>query len=245
MISKIFSRWGRRALDLFYPRQCMLCGFILSHHSLWQYCCESCADKLPWVLGPACTHCGVPFHGSCVGDKQCPACIALKPYFSRGRTLFRFEASLRQWVHELKYENARHLFADIAMCFSYLPDLKDYLAESVLVPVPLHRKRAFKRGYNQSEQIARVLLSGLSNACIKPLLIRNRPTASQIGLSQLERQKNVKNAFSLCRSRQLSPRLKYTLIDDVYTTGATLNACAHALSCAGARHIQVLTLAHG
>jgi ComF family protein len=134
---------------------------------------------------------------------------------------------------------------DLLKIVTILPEIKGYLENSILVPVPLHKTRERKRGYNQSLLIAQAWAKGVPGARVEEVLIRHYSTQSQTELSRAERLKNVKNAFAIRPKVALNPALLYTVIDDVYTTGATLNACAKVLYRAGAERIQVVTLAHG
>lgn len=236
---------GRQLLDFVYPRHCLGCEVRLTVESPWRYGCEACVQTLPWVSGSACSHCGAPFEGDVVGPRQCPGCIELKPAFAQGKTVFRFEGLAREWVHGLKYRPGRHLVPDLLKIVTILPEIKAYLENSILVPVPLYKTRERQRGYNQSLLIAVAWAKGVPGVQVEELLIRLYSTQSQTELSRAERLKNVKNAFAIRPKVALNPALLYTVIDDVYTTGATLNACAKVLYRAGAERIQVLTLAHG
>ena len=122
----------------------------------------------------------------------------------------------------------------------------EYIRNTSLVPVPLHPVKLREREFNQSEKIAKVLVAATENSSrIEHLLIRKRYTQSQTRLNQAERYKNVKNAFALASNTVLIPNRNYVLVDDVFTTGSTLNACARVLRKAGATHIKVATIGHG
>lgn len=236
---------GRWFLDWIYPRHCFSCKQLLATHSAFRYICEPCWAHLPWIQGVTCTHCGIPFDGEGVVAKMCPACIELKPYFQRGKALLSLTQGARDWVHGLKYRPGLHLFRDIQHIMPVISDLKAYLEDTVLVPVPLYPSRQRARGYNQSEEIA-LSLSRVTQTKVMPLLTRIKDTPSQTQFSREERLDNVKKAFQLKKGFKLDLSKTYTLIDDVYTTGATLNACAKVLyQQGGVSGIQVLVLARG
>ncbi len=152
----------------------------------------------------------------------------------------------RKYILALKYRGARHLIPDIVELLLRHPEYTGHLRGGVLVPVPLHRSRERKRGFNQARIIAEALATQLPETRVAHLLARTRSTPTQTRLSRRERESNVRGAFALTNSMPWNgsaPRL--ILFDDVFTTGATLNACAKVLWKAGARHIDVATIAHG
>ena len=122
---------------------------------------------------------------------------------------------------------------------------RDFLIESILVPVPLHPTKERERGYNQSEVIAQFLAQQAMNCEVENLLRRIEFTKTQTQLNREERHKNVKNAFAMASDAVVIPNRNYILVDDVFTTGSTLNACSVVLREAGAKRIKVVTLGHG
>ncbi|MBI2832149.1 MAG: ComF family protein [Chloroflexi bacterium] len=219
------------ALDLLFPQRCVGCG------SEGALLCRSCLGSLPRIMPPLCPMCGVPRLNSAL----CSNCAEWQANIDGIRSSFRFEGVIRQAIHQLKYNNLRAL----AMPLSKL--LNDYLTANpvpgdVLVPVPLHGKRLRARGYNQSVLLARELgrLSGLAVA--EDCLVRQRQTPPQARTASVEeRRSNVTGAFA-CRDHRLKG-MRVIVIDDVSTSGATLNACAAALKSYGASQVWGLTLA--
>ncbi len=221
----------RAALDLLFPRWCIGCG------REGDYICRACRELLPVIAPPICPRCGRPQSGGIV----CRDCQETPAEVDGIRAPFVFDGIIRQAVHELKYRNLRALAPLMAGL------LCDYLVENaipadILVPVPLHRKRLRDRGYNQSALLAGELgrLSGLP--VVASGLVRHRyaaPQARSAGVS--ERQKNVAGAFTCADDRFQGKRV--LLIDDVSTSGATLNACAGALKSAGAAQVWGLVMA--
>lgn len=239
----MFIRW----LDLIFPRSCILTGTPLSGNRSGRYLSAAGKQRIHWVNDPCCRTCGAPFYGEVTGSRSCPHCHGLNPIFETGRTLFTLERGGRTVIHTLKYQAGQWLAQDIQTLVQQSAPFTQQLKNSILVPVPLHPARQRKRGYNQSEILAGIFSDSLQgdNSRRASLLIRTRDTPSQTRLSREERVRNMHKAFSVAPDVQIIPEQRYVLIDDVFTTGATLNACAHALAKAGARSIHVATLAHG
>lgn len=233
-----------RGLDLLYPRNCIGCGRAAEGSGL-PHVCGRCAAGLYRVEPPFCATCGFPFYGLVEGKRECPFCRELNPAFLQGRTLILHRGIGRVIVEELKYRGATFLGKDIAALAATATALGGYLRGSVLVPVPLHRRKLRERGYNQSERIASAIVSVWASLPIADLLVRTVDTESQTRLNRRRRMENVRKAFGLKDGAAISRSECYMIIDDVYTSGATLNACAHTLRKGGAASVKVLTLAHG
>ncbi len=219
------------ALDLLFPQKCVGCG------SEGYLLCQSCCRSLPRIMPPLCPRCGSPQPGGVL----CSACAGWQAEIVALRSPFRFEGVIRKAVHQLKYNNLRGLAAPLAgLLNEYLVD--NPVPGDVLVPVPLHGKRLATRGYNQSGLLPSELgkLNGLpvKDAC----LIRQRQTPPQARTANVnERRNNVAGAFACCDQRLIGQRV--ILMDDVSTSGATLNECAAALKAGGASEVRGLTLA--
>jgi len=188
-------------------------------------------------MPPICPKCGRPQSSAIL----CPSCVGWQAEIDGIRSPFRFDGAIRQAIHQLKYRNLRA----VAGLFAQL--LNDYLISNpvpgeVLVPVPLHRKRLKERGYNQSSLLAQELVKLTNLPLIDNCLVRERHALPQARTATVEeRRSNVANAFS-CRDGRLKGR-QVLLIDDVATSGATLDACARALKEAGAASVWGLVLA--
>jgi ComF family protein len=153
--------------------------------------------------------------------------------------VFQFESGVRDAVHKFKYDGLSVLAEPLGMLMAaYLWDRP--MQADVIVPVPLHRKRVRDRGFNQSALLAEVIAREHATPADFDTLVRRRPTAPQVGLSIDRRAKNVAGAFA-CTSDALAGR-DVLLVDDVCTTGATLDSCAAAVLDGGARHVRGLTL---
>lgn len=149
-------------------------------------------------------------------------------------------------MHNLKYNNGLYLIHDLKFILEQLPHLRKICQDAVLVPVPLHPTKFRERGFNQSKVFAKVLQKTLNtNIQIADILIRTRFTESQTTLSRGRRKQNIRNAFALSPNIKLDFEKKYILIDDVFTTGSTANACAKVLKKAGIPTIELITFGHG
>lgn len=220
-------------LNLVYPPRCAACRKAGSSF------CPDCREKLTYLTPPLCPVCGYP---QPAGPKTCHQCRHNpQPDLDAIRSAAFFDDSpLRKAIHRLKYQNEKSLAAPLATLLAECYHANNLHTE-VIVPVPLHQARYKERGYNQSTLLARALSQILQQPVDDKTLIRHRVTQSQMTLKAQERQVNVKDAFS-CRSANLANKT-VLLIDDVCTTGATLNACAQALKTTGVSQVYGLTLA--
>ncbi|HLS27768.1 MAG TPA: double zinc ribbon domain-containing protein [Opitutales bacterium] len=234
-----------RALDLLFPRSCLACQEPVESNGPFRFICLPCSRLVTIVQAPACNTCGFPFFGHVEAERSCPHCSELAPLFSEGKTATLMKGPVRKLVHGLKYHRQFHLIDDIGRVFRACGDLVDFVRGAVLVPVPLHRRKLRERGFNQSLLIAKEL-ARLSGFCeVADILERVKDTASQTEFDRARRQRNLKNAFAIKNGSRLNTRLRYILVDDVFTTGSTCNACAAALRRARIRQIDVVTFGHG
>lgn len=201
--------------------------------------CRSCWQTIRLFTPPLCDVCGDPLSSWRVisGERaECPRCRGAAHQITRSRAIGDYDGPLRAIVHALKYDGRRSLGRPLARLLS-LHGASVLAGADVAVPVPLHRSRKRARGFNQAEEIARHLPVATAN-----VLKRTRPTVSQTDLPAAERHANVRNVFALRRRRDVSG-LVVVLVDDVSTTGATLESCARVLGDAGAREVRALTAA--
>jgi len=227
-------RWaevGGAALDFLFPRRCVGCG------RAGDFFCGNCRRTLPRIAGPVCPRCGRPQ----ASGIACPECVNWLSQLDGIRSPFRFDGAVRQAVHQLKYQNLRALAAPLGDFLAEFLETSD-IAADVIVPVPLHSKRLRERGYNQSALLARKLGKGAGLPVVEGCLERVKATLPQARTTAVaERQQNMAGAFA-CRSERLKDR-RVLLVDDVATSGATLDAAAAALKAGGAASVWGLTLA--
>ena len=219
------------ALDFLFPRWCVGCG------KEGDFLCYSCRQRLPQIMPPLCPKCGRPQSSGIL----CPSCVAWQAEIDGIRSPFRFDGLIREAIHQLKYRNLRALAVSLAQLLqAYL--VANPVPGEVLVPVPLHQKRLRERGYNQSSLLARELGKLINLPVVDDCLIRQRHAPPQARTSTVdERLSNVAGAFA-CRDQRLQDK-QILLIDDVSTSGATLDACAGALKATGATSVWGLVLA--
>jgi ComF family protein len=245
MLAMLGKRLGGTFQEVFFPRSCVSCGDAVED-SGYEHLCRDCSRELFLVAPPNCRVCGYPFHGLLAGPQSCPHCVELDPLFDQGKTLFLAKGPGRALVHELKYQSGFYILRDIERMAAAAQDYLDYLSDAILVPVPLHSVKLRERGYNQSERIAGALARATAGRSrVAKLLQRTKFTRTQTRLNREDRHRNVKNAFALTADAVVIPSQQYILVDDVFTTGSTLNACAAVLRKAGVEQIKVVTLGHG
>lgn len=232
-------------LDWLYPNTCRLCGAASGQTTL----CDTCRAALPRVPRPICLHCGAPVSGQQLNPYVCPACAGEKQWFDIARSALAQSAEAMQLVHDLKYHHAAHMARALAPMLAELwqntPALNDG-TQRTLIPVPVTTARLFERGYNQTYELARELARYTGSKIAEPLLRHKTKHGSQTKLSARERAKNAAEAYSLhpaweSGKKSLAPHL--VLVDDVFTTGATVRSCAKLLKkVAGVESVAVLTL---
>jgi competence protein ComFC len=211
----------RVALDLLFPKWCVGCG------KEGEFICCSCRERLVRVSPPLCPQCGKPQPSSML----CPGCLSWQPAIDGIRSPFRFEGIIREAILQLKYRNLSALSETLAELLSDFLTTNPLPGE-VLVPVPIHRKRLRERGYNQSSLLAQKLSKLTRLPVVDNSLNRQRHALPQTQTKTVaERRNNVAGAFA-CRDQRLTGR-QVLLIDDVATSGATLDACAVALKAPG------------
>lgn len=237
---------GRGFLDALFPPVCVHCNALVEPAREWRHLCARCVDQIDFVRAPHCTTCGHPFYGEVSGERLCPHCEALNPAYREGRTTVLLKGPSRALVHALKYHRQLHVLDDIATIWRRASALLEFARGAVLVPVPLHPRKERERGYNQSRLLAEALAKAAGGATrVEMLLTRVTDTETQTHRDRRERQLNLKNAFALARGAAINPGQHYLLVDDVFTTGSTLNSCALVLRRAGASNLNVVTFGHG
>jgi ComF family protein len=230
---------SRLVLDIALPTLCVSCREPVNGEGV----CAACWAKLSFIAPPFCPRLGIPFVYDPGPDLLSMEAIANPPAFSRARSAVRYDDVARTLVHALKYQDRTDLAPAMGRWMARAG--KELLGEAdMLVPVPLHWRRGWSRRYNQSGALARVISRQSGARVAAESLRRVRATEQQIGLSRAQRASNVQGAFKVVADRMADIQgRRVILVDDVLTTGATVDACARALLRAKAAQVDVLTFA--
>ncbi len=232
-------------LDLLYPPVCQLChdqrasardGFV----------CGQCRTHVRFIRPPFCDRCGLPFAGDLTTAFVCTNCHELELHFTRARSAVVAKGVVLEAIHRFKYSRAlwfETFLADL-LVREAAPALMADGSWDLLMPVPLHPVKLREREFNQAARLAKHLARATQIPLNEKILRRRHPTATQTLLTRDERAANMKNAFAVRRAAAVKAR-RIVLVDDVFTTGATTNACAQALRRAGAAEVVVWTVARG
>jgi ComF family protein len=232
---RIFVRTcARAALDFALPPRCAGCGMIVGDvHSF----CTECWPKIEFLGNSGCHCCGLPLEAT--EQTTCARCLATPPRIERTRAAVAYDELSRSLAIRLKYGRKVAIARTMA---HYMAPLVNAEGEPILLPVPLHRSRLWTRGFNQSGLIARELSRRLKVAMNPLLLRRTRRTPPLKGMSLLQRRKTVAGAFQVADKEAVAGRT-VILVDDVFTTGSTAEACARTLKRAGAARVELVSWA--
>jgi ComF family protein len=231
---------GREVVDLLFPPHCAACN------RFGGWLCASCLQQIDVIQAPTCRRCGLPLGGTIPANGTipvCPQCCSLTSKLD-GVCAFAFHGGpLRKAIHQFKYNDLRVLAAPLGRLLSegWVTLPPNDLDVDAIVPVPLHASRFSERGYNQAALLARELGHHLERPVVEGVLVRVKDTIPQVGLDAQARRDNVHNAFQCVDSSLAGQRV--LLLDDVYTTGSTLEAAADALRMEGVSSIWAYTLA--
>jgi competence protein ComFC len=230
--------------SVLFPAPCRICGHALTNASRIPIC-ENCLGSFEQIVAPMCQCCGRPFVSTVASDASKPLCRLCRMdffAFERARSFAIYNDALFEAIVLMKYEEVTRLGDWFAARLSeVLREAAEWKAD-VVVPVPLHAERRRERGYNQAELIARPLAKRLGLKMESHLLVRTRPRPPRLLLSRSERWKSVRGAYATREDLRVD-KLRILLVDDVLTTGATLDSCARALKKAGASEVLGLTVA--
>ena len=234
--AQAFSWALGRAVDFALPPRCAGCGAVTDGPHRF---CMACWQSLHFLGDPCCTRCGFPFEIALSGVEECGACLADPPPFDRLRAAVAYGDVARKVALKLKYARrpgvAETLARFMARHMEGLPQ------ETIIVPVPLHRWRIWSRGYNQAALIASALGRRGGHRVELDLLHRVKATPSLRGLGRNARARAMRGAFAVAPGAKMRFEGRpVLLVDDVYTSGATVRACASALKRAGAGAVNII-----
>jgi ComF family protein len=240
-IHNVIRRAGRGLLDLAFPPVCLICrGPVASADSL----CPACWNTLQFIDGPVCDCCGLPFDIDAGPGTRCGSCLATPPAFDRGRAVLRYDEAGKAPLLALKHADRLDLVPAFA---AWLDRAGAELLQNadLIVPVPLHAIRLWRRRYNQAAELARALARRRKLGYAAMVLQRVKNTPSQGTMpSAAARRRNMRGAFWVPRGKREAIKGKHlVLVDDVLTTGATASSAARILKRAGAASVSILAVA--
>lgn len=239
-LARLSGRVSRTVLDAVLPPRCLKCGDILA---AGQGLCPDCWRKLTWLGAPCCACCGQPFPFDAGAGSLCGACLQKRPAYDQARAVFRYDEESRDLIIGLKHADRTESVPALA---GWMVRVGAALLDSadLIVPVPLHWSRLATRRFNQAALLAQAIGRVAERPVLPQALNRRRATRSQGHLGRLARFRNVKGAIAVSeRHATAVTNRRILLVDDVITTGATVESAAKALISAGARNVDVLALA--
>ncbi|MCI8455118.1 MAG: ComF family protein [Lachnospiraceae bacterium] len=224
-------------LNLLFPRRCPVCGEIVQPAG--RRICPSCLKRLSFVKAPVCKKCGKEISDDAA--EYCEDCLSGRRTFEYGAALLNYDETARRSMAQIKYKNKREYldFYGLALAARYEKTIRR-MGIDVIVPVPVHASRRRARGFNQAELLADILGRQLRLPVRPELLVRKKRTLPQKELTASERFKNLSGAF---QAQRPFPKLRAVLlVDDIYTTGSTIEACTRALKEAGVPRVYFVVL---
>lgn len=229
----------QKVIDLLFPRRCPVCGTVLK---MDERICHDCKKTLGYITEPKCKKCGKPIRQTT--QEYCTECDKAKHFYDKGIAMFTYNEAMRKSIYQYKYHNKRE-YADF-----YADEICHYLGNEILswkadaiVPIPLHRTKLRKRGFNQAELLACKVGKKLGIPVRNDIICRHRNTKAQKELGDRERINNLKRAFKMIRNDvKLNTVI---LLDDIYTTGSTIDAVAKILRETGTSRIYFVSLTIG
>ena len=227
-------------LDLIFPPLCLTCGVILSTSRNIDIC-ELCWQKITHIEEPYCSKCGIPFSNYGGDSHLCGFCLQKRPLFTLARSALLYEDVVAKLIGNFKYNGDWSGLRSLLFLTKKSAAFLTLSTPDLIIPVPLHNERLKERGFNQSLILAKKIFPD-DKAKIVCNLVRNKNTVPQQGLNGLERRKNIKKAFSVNSPQEIKGN-NICLVDDVYTTGTTVNECAKSLLKAGAKTVSIFTIA--
>lgn len=236
------SRFKGATLDILYPKErvCAVCANKIDKTAILGVCAW-CIKLLPLITGSFCGKCGKPKKGEA---EHCMECDGIQNYFEQALSVFEYTASVQRLIYRFKYSGEQYLSHVLGgFLANRLKEQQDW-DYNALVAVPLHRKRQRERGFNQSALLASEVSMRMDVPVLRDVLVRTKETAVQAGLGRQERFANLRQAF-VVNDKAVIEGKRVVLVDDIFTTGSTVNECSRILIEAGAEKVYVLTVATG
>ncbi|WP_313339415.1 ComF family protein [Sedimentibacter sp.] len=229
-------------LELIYPEKntCFVCDKYDEEIDQKYICCD-CEKKIKKIVPPVCVKCSKPINYD-KSTELCQECGGDERYFEISKSLYAYEGVIKNAIYNYKYYNKPYFYKLFGNLITDFINKENYLNYDYIVSVPLHRSKLRKRGYNQSELLARHISNSLSIPYIDALK-RIKRTKKQSEKSKEERRKNLKDAFLIKASSDKIINRSVLLVDDIYTTGSTVNECSKALITYGVSKVYVITIA--
>jgi len=231
-------------LDFIYPRNiyCLLCEKPIKTDDEYSLC-DECRGKIEWIKKPICDVCGKPLDEN-YDNESCVDCLNNSHMFTKGLSSIVYNGNIKRVVHNFKYHNKRYIGYHMAEIITdtLRQNKIDYI--DYIVPVPMHKNKKRQRGFNQSSIIAKYIARNMDLNFNDKNLIKIRDTSEQNKLNKKERFENLKGAFHL-NSTDLFREKEILLVDDIYTTGNTVDACCEALNKANPKAIYIASFATG
>ena len=230
-------------INLFYPALCRACSKKINEFD--RNICDDCAKKIKERLPPFCVKCGRQLKGDPESIYTCIDCRKDAPYFDQAWSACYYEGALKDLIHDFKYKKITSLSKDFTnLIINFMKKYNVGKDCQIIVSVPMHPDRLFKREINHSDILARDLGRSLKIPYSTNTLRKIKNTSLQSKLKRQERIKNLSSSFSL-KDNSIIRDKNILLVDDLFTTGSTVNECSRVLKDAGARHVEVITLARG
>lgn len=228
-------------LGWIFPPKCLICSELLHMHSSVKYVCEKCNENLPFIVLPVCSNCGKHIDNE-IHDK-CQICMDSKFSFSKGFAAFDYDI-MKSPIAHFKFKGFKNDGIGLAWLMYEFIEInhKEFIKSvDMLVPVPMYSKKQNKRGFNQSEILSNELGRLLQIPSYSNIIIRVKSTIPQNSLSPKERKHNISKAFSIENKEKIIGK-RIMIIDDIFTTGSTIDECSKALYNAGAGYVCFYTL---
>jgi ComF family protein len=232
-------------LDILYPVRCPICGEIVIPKG--NYICIPCKERLSYITEPRCKRCSKPIERE--EKEYCNDCERKTHHFHQGYAVWVYDKAMQHSLAEFKYHSKKEYAKFyIQEMLHYYRDTIKKLSPDVIVPIPIHKSKYRERGYNQADILAQGLGKELKLPVLSNLLIRNKKTLPQKQLSDKERLRNLQEAFEFNQKEAIGFSKEITkvlLVDDIYTTGSTIEACANVLQSFGIKDICFITVCIG